>query len=117
MEKNNNILEKTGNRKHFSVPENYFENFAAVINKKISEKETPTISLFSKMKPYIYGAAMFALIFTAGHFVTKNSENKNAIAYIEETQTFDQSDLLLAYVDESTLTDFIIENDYYNDYE
>lgn len=58
-----NILSKIGKDSGFKVPENYFDNFAAKMEKSLLEKEfVPVIkpSLWHRARPYVYLAAMFA---------------------------------------------------------
>lgn len=58
-----NILSKIGKDSGFKVPENYFEEFAAKMEKSLPEKEfTPVIkpTFWHKARPYVYLAAMFA---------------------------------------------------------
>ena len=37
MEEHSNILEKLGKENHFRVPENYFEDFSAKMEKRLDE--------------------------------------------------------------------------------
>lgn len=59
MDKNVN-LNKIGNRNPFSVPENYFEDFASQFEAQIALKP---ISTFKMLRPWIYMAAMFLGVF------------------------------------------------------
>ena len=57
------ILDKLGKDPGFTVPENYFANFASGLmdslpEVKISEEEKPT--LWVRIRPFVYMAAMFA---------------------------------------------------------
>lgn len=57
------ILDKLGKDPGFTVPENYFENFASGLmdslpEVKISEEEKPTF--WVRIRPFVYMAAMFA---------------------------------------------------------
>jgi hypothetical protein len=114
----NNILKKIGNKQPFSVPENYFENLASDLEKKIvlekKKKASPTIvPLFQKVKPYIYAAAVFACIWVMGNFMLdKTMDANNNVASSEQDflGSQEQTDLLLAYVDEYTLIEYLAED-------
>ena len=60
---NSDILSKIGKDTGFKIPENYFEDFQARLEQKLpplqfqSEKKP---SLWVKVRPYVYLAAMFA---------------------------------------------------------
>jgi len=56
-------LEKTGSKNPFKVPEGYFETLNQQIIDKldtVETKETQVVSLWDKVKPLVYLAAMFA---------------------------------------------------------
>ena len=60
---NSKILEQLGKNPGFKVPENYFNDFNAKLVEslpeiKITEEEKPT--LWVRVRPFIYMAAMFA---------------------------------------------------------
>lgn len=63
MGKEDNILRKAGTTNPFSVPDNYFENFTQGLMDKLPEKEsmpmTSEPTLWLRIKPWIYMAAMF----------------------------------------------------------
>ncbi len=58
------IKERYGNRGGWTVPEGYFENLYAALEKKLPEyrpaPKAPDLSLWQRVKPYVYMAAMFA---------------------------------------------------------
>ena len=81
------ILEKIGKESGFTVPENYFANFNASLmdslpDVKITEEEKPT--LWVRLRPFVYMAAMFAgiwvmmNIFTRGQQSSANFQQKKA---------------------------------------
>jgi hypothetical protein len=77
----NKILKETGNRNPFTVPENYFENFAADIDAKIASDKLTAKRL---LKPWFYMAAMFVGLFIMGHAfyaVYQNSRKMDADLY------------------------------------
>ena len=63
MEKENNKLDELMSRQPFRVPDGYFEGFTEDIMSRIPEKpvsESEKISLYTRIKPLLYLAAMFA---------------------------------------------------------
>ena len=63
MGKEDNILKKAGTDNPFSVPDHYFEDFSRNLMAKLPEKEplplTEEPTLWQRVKPWIYMAAMF----------------------------------------------------------
>ena len=63
MGKEDNILKKAGTDNPFSVPDHYFENFSRNLMVKLPEKEPLPLpeepTLWQRVKPWIYMAAMF----------------------------------------------------------
>ena len=63
MGKEDNILRKAGTSNPFRVPEHYFEDFTQELMSKLPEKDTlpsmPEITLWQRVKPWIYMTAMF----------------------------------------------------------
>lgn len=72
----NKILKETGNRIPFSVPENYFNNFAAEMDAKIA---TEKISVIKLIKPWLYMAAMFVGVFILGNVFYDFYQNNKKI--------------------------------------
>lgn len=63
MGKEENILKKAGTDNPFSVPDHYFEDFSRNLMAKLPEKEPLPLpeepTLWQRVKPWIYMAAMF----------------------------------------------------------
>ena len=63
MGKEDNILKKAGTDNPFSVPDHYFEDFSRNLMAKLPEKESLPLqeepTLWQRVKPWIYMAAMF----------------------------------------------------------
>ena len=63
MGKEDNILKKAGTDNPFSVPNHYFEDFSRNLMAKLPEKEPLPLpeepTLWQRVKPWIYMAAMF----------------------------------------------------------
>lgn len=61
--KENNILDKVGGKTGYTVPPNYFDNVRSKILENLPEYQMPKqpdLSVWQRVKPYIYMAAMFA---------------------------------------------------------
>ena len=57
-----NLLNRCGKENPFKVPEGYFENFAVQMMDQLPEKTpavTPAVTLWTRIKPWIYMTAMF----------------------------------------------------------
>ena len=68
-------IDKTKNP--FKVPENYFAQLNEEIMSRLPEKEyvePRTVSLWDKVKPWVYLAAMFVGIYITINFLTRNSD-------------------------------------------
>ena len=64
MEKENNKLDELMRKQPFRVPKGYFEGFtddfmSRIPEETVSEPEPEEISLFTRVKPFLYLAAMF----------------------------------------------------------
>lgn len=88
------------NREHpFTVPENYFENFALQMENKISvPKKTMPIR---KIKSWALAAAVFLGVILAGAYYSKLQNDKKA--YVENYESY-----VLSQVDESAMLDYYI---------
>ncbi len=64
MKEEDNILRKVGTGNSFKVPEGYFERLTSEVMDKLPEREpmpeTKAPTLWDKVKPWAYMAAMFA---------------------------------------------------------
>lgn len=94
--KSNILLEEIGNELPFSVPENYFNDFAAQIDKQTGYRK-PVLAF---IKPWIYVAAVFAGI-VAGQFFYNINRQKTLTA--ENYETY-----VMAQVDESSVVDYYV---------
>lgn len=64
MEKNSDILNKIAGRSGMTVPEGFFEDFARQMTAKLPEKQVERtnvlpLSMWQRVRPYVYMAAMF----------------------------------------------------------
>ena len=109
MREEENILKKVGTENPFKVPEGYFENLTSEIMAFIPE-ETPTKvvkmpTLWDRMKPCAYMAAMFvgaAMLIRIG-----SSSNEPAIT---NQLALDDNELEMEYI--STIVDGAMMDDY-----
>ncbi len=63
MKTDPNILEKVGRQTGYTVPDNYFDSVRSKILENLpeyKEKKPEKLSVWRKVQPYIYMAAMFA---------------------------------------------------------
>jgi hypothetical protein len=93
-------LKDIGNEHPFGVPENYFENFASEIERKIQPVSQP---LFQTIKPWFYIAAVFvgvALLVQPIMYSVKEKHEKQMIS--EQLDVFvqngDEASPLLEYL-------------------
>jgi hypothetical protein len=101
MKNNKNILiEGISKELPFSVPENYFEQFALQMEDRIGFKK----SIIRKaLRPWMYIAAMFIGIMIMGQIfytVNKNNATRNAEKY---------ESYVLSQVDENSLADLYVD--------
>lgn len=92
MKREDELIKKVGTENHFTVPENYFEKFNADIMDKLPEREfkaevyNTDISLWTRIKPIVYMAAMFAgiaLMFRMfNSMVSESTEEENNIKLV-----------------------------------
>lgn len=94
-------LKDTGKDLPFTVPENYFEDFASQITAQTSEQRVP----FRKMaKSWLYMAGLFAGVFLLGN-VAYTIYQRNTNLKIENYERY-----LLSQVDDVALIDFYFED-------
>ncbi|MGL4411439.1 MAG: hypothetical protein ACRCTF_04810 [Bacteroidales bacterium] len=109
MKSLDDLKQEIGKNGGFDVPNDYFENFSQNLMTKIPEStplfNRPRTTLFEKMKPSLYMAAMFAaIILTLKLFIPKGSSSDTT-----QTEVFTSYDMLLT-------PDVEVYQDYYNDY-
>ena len=74
------ILQKIGKKNPFTVPENYFENFTQELMDKLPTKEavlqTEAPTLWQRVKPWLYMAAMFCGIMLSVRIFVGNPQQE-----------------------------------------
>jgi hypothetical protein len=100
MKNNDNILqEEIGKELPFSIPTNYFDQFAIQMDRQIGYRN----SYHRILKHWMYMAALFAGIFIIGGFFY--SENQRNIA--RNTENYEG--YVLSQVDETALMDYYVD--------
>ena len=74
------ILQEIGKKNPFTVPENYFENFTQELMDKLPAKEavlqTEAPTLWQRVKPWLYMAAMFCGIMLSVRIFVGNPQQE-----------------------------------------
>lgn len=110
MKEEDNILRKAGTQNSFKVPEGYFENLTSEVMNALPEREKTTleekhITVWDKVKPWAYMAAMFigaALIIRIAS--TNHEPASSEIVATEAVDTEDQ--YINAALDGSMMDDY-----------
>ncbi len=82
METNKNNLPESLKENPFKIPENYFEDFTERMMSQLPDKEfkmSEKVTMWQKVKPLVYMAAMFiGMFFTIQLFVNKSTNNNQS---------------------------------------
>ena len=114
MKEEDNILRKVGTGNPFHVPDGYFENFTSEVMQRLPEKEKPAFvmkepTLWDKVKPWIYMAAMFAgaalIIRVASDDRQKAAVAEQLAGEVVDMEELSDEDISLA-VDNTMLDDY-----------
>ncbi len=117
------IKKHYGNSQPFKVPENYFEQFSAKMMEGLPEKEkekeareTPVISMWGRVKPVFYIAAMFAMAVWSINLLTgdrgRSSSSSQTSVRAAEREGDAVSMKLAMSVDEYSLYEYLSEDQY-----
>ena len=98
MGKEDNLLRKVGTGNPFRVPDQYFEDFTQELLNKLPEKEPmtsmPEITLWQRVKPWIYMTAMFCgIMLSVKIFVGNPSKDEFPIISQTEVENLPDEDL------------------------
>ena len=109
MKEEKNILDKVNRNSGMTVPENYFADFAEKMMQQLPEKKEPVItkpvSVWQKVRPFAYLAAMFAGIWCMVKMVD-----------LITTSTIDSSSQAEQFVAEAINDDVFFEEYCYEDF-
>lgn len=106
MEKNKFVeLEKMGNKRPFTLPENYFDDFAVQMDKMVAEEVFPEKSK-QRIKPWMYGvaASLIGIIFMTQVFLSENKKKEILISETYETY-------VLSQVNENSIIDYYLTSE------
>ena len=103
MKDDKDLITRCGKENPFKTPEGYFEHFHEQLMDNLPEIEVTTnpstpVSLFERVKPLLYMAAMFAgiIFFVQGLMYIQNEKfSDSQMAATEEIYT-DEADLFMA---------------------
>ncbi|MDE6340861.1 MAG: hypothetical protein K2K93_00955 [Muribaculaceae bacterium] len=122
MKTENSILEKAGHETGYKVPENYFDNVRKKIISELPEypvEKQEKISTWTRIKPYLYMAAMFAGIWCMMkmfHTITSSDLNFDnpPEAVVMAMASADHHDWIPAGTDNSEM--YLMEDDVCSEY-
>lgn len=87
MKEENKILSKIGTQNPFKVPEGYFTHFTQELMDKLPEKGTQSavteITLWQRVKPWIYMTAMFCGIMLSVRIFVGNPKEAESLQLVE----------------------------------
>lgn len=97
----------------FSVPDNYFENFEdRFLDNYKKQQGDFKVPLVKMMKPYLYIAAGFLLLFTIGRTVLINTDTFNDEVLTSQALSVDEEmELIYSEIDDFTIINYLLEND------
>ena len=118
-----NIIDTLRDRQPFRVPDGYFEDFTEDLMRRLPKKiasESKVISIYDRIKPWLYIAAIFVGIIFVIYFFNKTSEHSNVSVLSSIRTDLDENDdadffeiFEEMYVDKYTLSyiidDFLID--------
>ena len=116
MEKEKNILDSAAYKRNpFLTPDNYFSDFSKNLENKILMDSQKKVSLFVKLKPWMYIAASF-LIFTGGlqwYITGMTGIEKNSVENVEEAEPASAEAAMLyaySYFDDLMIMDYLVSD-------
>lgn len=115
MKEEDKIMKKCGTKNPFTVPEGYFDNLTNDIMSRLPEKEDspemPTeISLWERVRPWLYMAAMFVAILLPIRFIMNStlSEKEDALTANNIEQEVYMDEYIDAIIDHSMMDDYTL---------
>lgn len=121
MKEEDKLIKKFGTDNLFTVPDSYFDNLTEEIMSKLPEKESPLEirepSTWSKIRPWLYMAAMFIAILLPIRFMIQRTAPEAPVltaTTVENEQLTDEYiDAILSHtmMDDYTLYKYLTEAD------
>ena len=105
MKEKNDILSTIGKDSGFKVPENYFSDFAEKMAKSLPDQEIqpiPQPTRWQRVRPFVYMAAMFAVIWCMMHIFNGISSKDKGIYNPE---------IVAGFQNEANVDDFMLHGD------
>ncbi len=111
MKEEDNILRKVGTENPFRVPEGYFEGLTSDIMNKLPEKEKVAFvqkepTMWDKVKPWIYMAAMFAGAALIIRVASSDRQEAPKTEYVAAEDADKEMQYINEVVDNSMLDDY-----------
>lgn len=110
MKEEDNLLKKYGNVNPFTVPENYFDKFKNELMEKLPEKApilpVKEISLWDRVKPWVYMAAMFCGLMLSVRILVGEPQTSFNSAQAEESEEIQQDKRLELIIDQAMMDDY-----------
>lgn len=100
-------LEQLDKKLPFSVPENYFENFAENLQSHLTPRTVHSVPLYHKLRPYLFAAAIFIGILLVGVPIYQRMQTQAKVTFT----TAEYNDYVLSEVDEDMMIDYLIDSD------
>ncbi len=122
MEKNTPKLNEIGRKHGMTVPENYFADFSEKMAGQLPHREIPLaepVTLWMRVRPWIYMAAMFAGIWLMMKMFTTissvepgQSGDAGMVATVAEERTIEE-EFIDFYVDDYVVYDMLFADNEY----
>lgn len=114
------ILSRYGKDPGFKVPDNYFADFAGKMKEALSEKQPEsnvTPSLWHRVKPFVYMAAMFAGIWCMMKVFTMMKDTSSNTSLYNSTiaEAFKNDDFVDEYILTSDFNEYDLIQEMYED--
>lgn len=94
MKEEDKILSKVGTKSPFKVPDGYFTDFTKELMDKLPEKEmqfaAQEVTIWQRVKPWIYMAAMFCGIMLSVRIFVGNPKDMDSIQMVEMENISDE---------------------------
>lgn len=113
--KEEEIIKKCNYGNPFQVPEGYFERFTEELMQQLPEEapqETVKISMWQRVKPWLYMAAMFAgIIFSARMFFPATSVDESIqmdMSFLSDNEMFITEEAIDSLVEYAIIDEYLL---------